>query len=243
MARRRRAMEDLVSEEALVSALKEGHREFLRFVSRRVSNMDDAEDVLQDFYLKVVRSARTVNNKGSLRAWLAQVLRRTLTDYYRKRIVMREGRERLKAGGGLELVRIDDEAEQAVCACLYRILPTLAPDQGRLIWRIDLLGAPRAQVAEQLGITANNLAVRIYRARRALRAALLRFCTTCPVHGFLNCACKEARPGRAEREWLENAGEKSVMDRRHERHKAKVRTGYSRMGRRKSVAAARSQSS
>jgi hypothetical protein len=33
--------------------------------------------------------------------------------------------------------------------------------------------------------------VRLYRARRALRTALLRFCTTCPTHGFLNCACEQ----------------------------------------------------
>jgi hypothetical protein len=33
--------------------------------------------------------------------------------------------------------------------------------------------------------------VRLHRARRALHSALLRFCTTCPTHGFLNCACEE----------------------------------------------------
>ncbi len=82
----------LSADDAVIAALKEGHREFLRFVARRAANMADAEDILQDFYLKVVRSARTVRDQGSLRIWLAQVLRRTLTDYYRKKGVMKKGR-------------------------------------------------------------------------------------------------------------------------------------------------------
>jgi hypothetical protein len=56
---------------------------------------------------------------------------------------------------------------------------------------VDLLGQPRSKVAKALGISANNLGVRLHRARGALHSALLRFCTTCPTHGFLNCACDE----------------------------------------------------
>jgi RNA polymerase sigma-70 factor (ECF subfamily) len=96
-------------------------------------------------------------------------------------------------------MRIADDAELAVCRCLYRVLPSLPADYARLIWQVDLLGQPRNKVARDLGISANALGVRIHRARRALRDALLRLCTTCPTHGFLNCACEEERPMEAEK--------------------------------------------
>src|SRR3972149_404279 len=54
-------------------ALKEAHREFLGFLIRRTASREEAEDILQDFYLKVVQNAQTIRNRGSLRSWLAQV--------------------------------------------------------------------------------------------------------------------------------------------------------------------------
>ena len=182
---------------AVTATLREGHREFLRFVMRRTESIADAEDVLQDFYLKVIRNARTVRNPGTLKTWLAQVLRRTLTDYYRRRAVRRKTQERLGETDDPRML-IDDEAERAVCGCLYRILPTLRADYAQMIWRVDLLGQPRAQVAKGLSISPNNLGVRLHRARSALRQTLERFCLTCPTHGFLNCACEEVR-ANAER--------------------------------------------
>lgn len=177
-------------DEALLAALKEGHREFLRYATRRTRSIADAEDVVQDFYLKAVRGASGVRDRASLKSWLAQVLRRTVTDHYRKSGVRKRGQERLEAATRPTLV-IDDDADRAVCACLYRVLPALRPEYAQIIWRVDLLGHRRDKVAKSLGLTPNNLGVRVHRARRSLRSALERFCVTCPLHGFLNCACED----------------------------------------------------
>lgn len=178
-------------EEAVIASLREGHREFLRFVSRRTQSIEDAEDVLQDFYLKAIRSVRTIKEPRALKGWLAQVLRRTLADYYRRASVRKAAPQRLEVTEGSAML-IDDDADRAVCGCLYRVLPAMPAEYSQLIWQVDLLGQPRNKIAKRLGISPNNLGVRLYRARRALRTALLRFCTTCPTHGFLNCACERS---------------------------------------------------
>lgn len=182
----------------MLSALREGHREFLRLVATRTATIADAEDVLQEFYLKVLRSAQTLRNPGALRAWLAQVLRRTLADHYRRAAVRTKAGERLRQMSDVTM-RIDDDPELAVCRCLYRVLPTLRSEHAEIIWRVDLLGEPRKKVAKGLGISPNNLGVRIHRARQALRDRLQRYCITCPTHGFLNCACEEARENLVKR--------------------------------------------
>ncbi len=185
-------------EEAVILSLREGHREFLRFLSRRTRSIDEAEDILQDFYLKAIRSARTIKEPGALKGWLAQVLRRTLADYYRRSSVRKAALQRLQVSEG-SVMLIDDDADRAVCNCLYRILPAMPVEYSQLIWEVDLLGQPRSRVAKRLGISPNNLGVRLHRARRALRGALMRFCTTCPTHGFLNCACEQPPASVAER--------------------------------------------
>src|SRR5215831_20264928 len=87
-------------EEGVIASLREGHREFLRFVSQRVQNIDEAEDILQDFYIKAIRSARTIRDPRALKGWLAQVLRRTLVDYYRRASVRKTALQRLEASEG-----------------------------------------------------------------------------------------------------------------------------------------------
>jgi RNA polymerase sigma-70 factor (ECF subfamily) len=185
-------------EEVVLISLREGHREFLRFLSRRTRSIDEAEDILQDFYVKAIRNARTIKEPGALKAWLAQVLRRTLADYYRRTSVRKAALQRLEVSESSAMV-IDDDADRAVCSCLYRILPAMPAEYSQLIWQVDLLGQPRTRAAKRLGISPNNLGVRLHRARRALRGALMRFCTTCPSHGFLNCACEQPPPHAAER--------------------------------------------
>jgi RNA polymerase sigma factor (sigma-70 family) len=179
-------------------SLKEGHREFLRFLRRRTRSIDEAEDILQDFYVKAIRSARTIREPGALKGWLAQVLRRTLADYYRRTSVRKAALQRLEVSESSAMV-IDDDADRGVCSCLYRILPAMPAEYSQLIWQVDLLGQPRTRVAKRLGISPNYLGVRLHRARRALREALMRFCTTCPTHGFLNCTCEQPPTHAAER--------------------------------------------
>jgi DNA-directed RNA polymerase specialized sigma24 family protein len=129
-------------------SLGEGHREFLRFLSRRTRGVDEAEDILQDFYVKAIRGARTIKEPAALKGWLAQVLRRTLTDYYRRGSVRKAALQRLELSESSAML-IDDDADRAVCSCLYRILPAMPTDYSQLIWQVDLLGQPRGRVAKR----------------------------------------------------------------------------------------------
>ena len=57
---------------------------------------------------------------------------------------------------------------------------------------------PRDQVAAHLGVTLNNVTVRLHRGR-TLRKRLEEMCLTCPTHGFLDCGCDEAERARRRR--------------------------------------------
>lgn len=56
----------------------------------------------------------------------------------------------------------------------------------------DRDGEPRDRIAASLGVTLNNVTVRLHRGRQALKKRLDQMCLTCPVHGFLDCRCDEA---------------------------------------------------
>jgi RNA polymerase sigma-70 factor (ECF subfamily) len=86
----------------------------------------------------------------------------------------------------------DDEIDFVICACLYKMLPTLNPDYADLIWRADLIGEDRSVIAHDLGLSENALRVKLHRARRAMRQRLEQTCLTCIEHGYFQCACPGA---------------------------------------------------
>jgi RNA polymerase sigma-70 factor (ECF subfamily) len=65
--------------------------------------------------------------------------------------------------------------------------------------RADLGNEPHEAIAAALGLTQGNLAVRLHRARQALRKALQLSCETCPIHGFLDCGCEYTKKLRSRR--------------------------------------------
>ena len=99
----------------------------------------------------------------------------------------------------------DTELDEAVCNCLHKLLPTIKPEYAEVVRRIDLLGEGRDRVAANLGVTVNNVAVRLHRGRQALKRRLGEMCQPCPTHGFLECGCEEAECARRRREQMAGA--------------------------------------
>jgi RNA polymerase sigma-70 factor (ECF subfamily) len=83
--------------------------------------------------------------------------------------------------------------DSAVCECLYIHLSRLKAEHAEIIRRIDLAGEPRELVAAALGVTVNNLTVRLHRARRALKERLEQMCVVCLEESFWDCRCAENR--------------------------------------------------
>ena len=175
---------------AVRRALVEGHRQILGFLRRRLGSGEEAEEVLQMFMLRAVERSADLRDVRSVRGWLSRILATTIVDHQR-RAGKRRKREEIVDPVDLEQLSIepDDELEEAICNCLYKLLPTLKPEYAEVIWRIDLLEEPRDRVAASLGVSLNNITVRLHRGRQALKKRLEEMCMTCPVHGFLDCRC------------------------------------------------------
>lgn len=176
--------------DAVHAVMVEIHQDFLRFLTRRLGNEDEAADVLHDFYVKVLTRIGDVRETEKLRAWMRRVLQTSLVDYYRAQGKKRQAETEHHY---LESVRLTgdgkDDLDLIVCMCLYKLLPTLKSEYADVLWRADLIGESRESIADALGVSESNLRVRLHRARQALRQRLEETCRTCPIHGYLDCDC------------------------------------------------------
>jgi RNA polymerase sigma factor (sigma-70 family) len=197
--------------DTLDHALLVGRSAFLGFLVKRLGNRADAEDVLQEFCIRVLARKYQLRQADRMDAWLYSVLRSALNDHYR----MTGRRKRLGDAFEIETQTAEEivdssEAMAHMCGCVKGLVPKLRPADGALIYRIDIDEEDRASVAADLGLRPGTLAVRLHRARAALGDALLGHCGNCCKHGFEDCSCPPAgceNPDEATR----CAGEKTTI--------------------------------
>ena len=167
--------------------LVDGRGEFLGYLRRRLGSLDEAEDALQDFNLKVIRASQSVEREEKINAWLGQILRHTLIDHYRRRAVRHRAETAYALERSITEASQDDDCDIFPCDCLHTALPRLRPEHEAILRRADLDDEPRANIAANLGVTTNTLNVRLHRARRALKQELETSCPACRNGSVLEC--------------------------------------------------------
>ncbi len=173
---------------AVIATLVDNHQRFLSFLRRRVENSSDAEEILQAAFVKSVEKSDSIRDSETVVAWFYRLLRNAVIDYYRHRDAECRALKRL-AGLNTGTETIEPDFENAICQCVNDLLPTLKDDYSALLRRIDLEGASVAEVATEMGMTANNTRVKLHRARTALRKQLELSCGSCAEHACLDCTC------------------------------------------------------
>jgi RNA polymerase sigma-70 factor, ECF subfamily len=151
--------------ESAFRALYERHTPRLKMTVRRLLGFrqQEIDDVVQDTWIAASRGMHTYRGDAPFAAWIASIAART-TYATLSRLISRE------------TIAVDDDIaapEQGEAPIdLERALDAL-PDTQRLVVVLhDLEGFTHHEIAEQLGMAAGTSKATLFRARRALRAAL-----------------------------------------------------------------------
>lgn len=176
-------------QDALATTLLTNLAAFQGFARRRLGDEQLAADAVQESLLRALKSDRELAADDNAVAWFYRILRNVLTDLHRRRATQTKGLERFATESAIAAGMDDAELEQTACACFRALLPTLRPDYAQVLQLSDLDGEPAEAVAKQVGISKNNLKVRLHRARRQLRERLEQTCQACATHGCLDCQC------------------------------------------------------
>lgn len=140
----------------------------LRWVLRRVDNVKDGEELVQDTYLALVDSLPLFRGNSSLWTFLVSIARHEVADYWRKRYAKK----------AILFVPFMDQVYTerlydavGVGEAIERVLASLTVEERRLLdWKYDEeLGV--GEIAKKLGISVKAAESRLFRARRAFQVA------------------------------------------------------------------------
>jgi RNA polymerase sigma-70 factor, ECF subfamily len=148
-----------------------------QFIRTRVPDSATADDLLQDVYIKLHTHLSDVRDSRRLHAWVFQIARNTIRDYYRS-----QSPQLMDADDELiERVPVQD-ADDAddpmfrLAAGLKRMIDCLPQTYRDALLMAEIEGMPLKEVARRLDLSLSGAKTRVMRARRMLREALLACC-------------------------------------------------------------------
>lgn len=153
---------------------------------RMTRSPQDAEDLVQETFLRAYRSWDRFEPGTNLRAWLFRILRNAFINDYRRRQASPREVDRLLSEADLEILAEAHSTEPAsdpesrmiegtLDADVQKTLESLPPEFRIVVVLSDIEGFRYREIATILGIPVGTVMSRLYRGRRALEASLLAF--------------------------------------------------------------------
>lgn len=160
---------------------------------RMTTNRQDAEDLVQETYLKAIRNLHRYRDGGTCKAWLFRILTNTYIDRYRKTrrspipVELEEDGatglyDRMVGSGGdtgtpplEDLQDLDDFLGRFVADEVKRALDGLPEIFRTAIALRDIEGFSYQEIADILEIPIGTVMSRLFRGRRILQEALREY--------------------------------------------------------------------
>ena len=153
-----------------------------RFLQARLPTPSDADDVLQEVFLRIHTGLEHLQDTTRVQAWIYGIARRAVADFYRARrpatpaIPDDATTAALLPEDPLADYDGDHDVHEEVLSWLLPTIETLPPRYAVPLRMADVEGRKQHEVAAALGLTVSGAKSRIQRGRALLREALLQCC-------------------------------------------------------------------
>jgi RNA polymerase sigma-70 factor (ECF subfamily) len=154
----------------LMTAWHRHESELRAWLRGRMGNHHDAEDMLQELFLKALRQDGKFCQIENARAWLFEVARNAIADRLRLK------KDQVELPDDLAQVTDEPAAVDSLAACLPRALSELSEEDREAITLCDLEGLNQEDYARMKGLTLPGAKSRVQRARKRLREHLSEAC-------------------------------------------------------------------
>lgn len=158
----------------LMQAWARHHAELQGWLLRRLGDHAQAQDLLQDVFLKGLQQGARFCNVDNARAWLFEVARNTLIDHLRRQHPCEPLPDDLAEwpAQAPEPVPVVDQ----LTGCLARVLTELPAADADIIRQCDLQGMRQQDYAALHGLGLPAVKARLRRARLRLKARMTEAC-------------------------------------------------------------------
>jgi len=156
-----------------------------KFILALVRDEWVADDLIQETFLKIQRNLKSLKDPSKLSPWMFRIAYNLCQDHFRQlKLSRKEERIDQDETDGLKeaLIQkgpdIQKEMEQRQMGECVQNQMNLLPESSRTVLVLfDIMELSHQEIADILGITVENVKVRLHRARKKLKTILGEKCT------------------------------------------------------------------
>ena len=140
-----------------------------RFIISKVKNINIADDILQDTFIKIHTKLHTLNDITKLKSWCFTIARNSILDYWKT------------TNQTFEIANFEDKSEiskniHTEKDCLRGILKNLPKKYRNPLFLSDIKGLKQQEVANQLKQSLPTTKSQIQRARKLIAQGFMDCC-------------------------------------------------------------------
>jgi RNA polymerase sigma-70 factor (ECF subfamily) len=153
----------------------EFHRSLLSYVRSKISSKEDAEDILQNVFIKISANANSLSEKDSLKSWLFAVTKNAVIDYYRAK----SNRRSVALDKAVSDQLLDDEtgdSTKGLDSCIATMIALLPDEYRDIVKDAELNGIKQKDLAEKYNMAYPSMRSRVQRGRERLKQLFYNCC-------------------------------------------------------------------
>ncbi len=174
---------------------KDLHTPLRAFILRRVKEKNAVDDILQEVFIKMQLNIGQLRNPQKINAWIFQIARHVITDYYRQhKSVPVNGNHPTET-----LAFEEQDLNQQLAVWLPSAIELLPEKYRQAIYLTEIEGLSQKELAKRLGISYSGAKSRVQRGREKLKEVILQCCEV-QTDGYGNILDYQARPPEPKKE-------------------------------------------
>ena len=151
------------------------HNLLRNYIAARVSNSDDADDILQEVFIKISSKLNSLSDGEKLKSWIFAITRNAIIDYYRKNAnnktdITEKMINEIKP-------ETDFDSTKGLDKCLKGFIQKLPEEYREIIIDSEVKGIKQKDLVEKYNLAYPSVRSRVQRGRSRLKKMLLDCCT------------------------------------------------------------------
>jgi RNA polymerase sigma-70 factor, ECF subfamily len=151
------------------------HQSLLSFIRSKIRSREDAEDILQNVFIKISANINNVSAEEKLRSWIFTVTRNAIIDYYRANA----SRKNVALDNYLEETIFEEtsvDSTQGLDQCMNSMIDLLPEEYKEIIVDSELRGIKQKDLAEKYSMAYPSMRSRVQRGRERLKQLFFNCC-------------------------------------------------------------------
>lgn len=159
----------------VASIYNQFHSELLAYVRSKIRSREDAEDILQNVFIKIASHLDKLTAEVKLKNWIFTITRNAIIDYYRTNA----NKKNISVDEEITEQVIDsddDDPTKGLDQCMTSMIRLLPDEYRDIIIESEINGVKQKDLADKYGIAYPSLRSRVQRGRERLKQLFYNCC-------------------------------------------------------------------